>query len=195
MVKRIVVIQGHPDPDPARFCDALALAYQRGALAAGHEVLLIRAGERDIPLLRSQSDFEQGKCPETLADIQRAILHAQHIVIVFPLWLGGAPALLKALLEQVMRPGAVFEPGRTGRWPQGRLRGISARVVVTMAMPALVYRLWYRAAGVKSLIRSILNFVGVSPVATSYIGMVAGGSPADRERWLRRMEEFGTRAA
>lgn len=195
MGKRIVVLQGHPDPDPARFCNALALAYQRGAAAAGHEVLLIRAGERDIPLLRSQWDFEQGDCPPALADIQRAIIEAQHLVIVFPLWLGGAPALLKALLEQVMRPGAVFEPGRPGRWPQGRLRQVSARVVVTMSTPALIYRFWYRAAGVKSLTRSILNFVGVSPVATSYIGNVAGSPPADRERWLQRMEEFGKRAA
>ena len=36
---------------------------------------------------------------------QRAIASAEHIVIFFPLWLGTMPALLKAFLEQVLRPG------------------------------------------------------------------------------------------
>ena len=65
----------------------------------------------------------------------------------FPLWLGSLPALLKAFLEQVLRPGFAFD---TGKAFSGRLKGRSARVIVTMGMPAWVYRLWFHARGTGS---------------------------------------------
>jgi putative NADPH-quinone reductase len=48
------------------------------------------------------------------------------------------PVLLKAFLEQVMRPGVALECRKHG-FPRGLLAGHSARLVVTMGMPALIY--------------------------------------------------------
>ena len=52
------------------------------------------------------------------------------------------PALLKAFLEQVMRPGVALENRKHG-FPRGLLARRSARLVVTMGMPALIYRSTY----------------------------------------------------
>ena len=79
---------------------------------------------------------------------------------IYPLWLGTMPAALKALLEQSLRPD--FAMDYTGRWPAGRLKGRSARVVVTMGMPELAYRWWFGAHSLKSLERNVLKFVGIS---------------------------------
>jgi putative NADPH-quinone reductase len=84
-----------------------------------------------------------------------AIVSAQHLVIVFPLWHGTMPALLKAFLEQVMRPGVALEYRKHG-FSRGLLAGRSVRLVVTMGMPALIYRWYFRAHGVRGLERSIL---------------------------------------
>jgi len=39
--RRVVIIQGHPDPDGQRFCRALADAYERGAEESGCQVKII----------------------------------------------------------------------------------------------------------------------------------------------------------
>jgi Flavodoxin-like fold len=48
---------------------------------------------------------------------------------VFPLWHGTMPALLKAFLEHVMRPGVALQYCQHG-FPKGLLTGCSGRLVV-----------------------------------------------------------------
>jgi putative NADPH-quinone reductase len=117
-------------------------------------------------------------------------------VLFFPLWLGDMPALLKGFLEQVARPGFAFKynEGRTAFTEKG-LKGRSARIVVTMGMPALVYRWYFRAHSVKSLERNILGFVGIAPVSETLIGMVGNMKPEDGQKWLRKLTALGRSAA
>jgi putative NADPH-quinone reductase len=195
MVTKVLLIQGHPDASRLHFGHALEDAYAVGAAAGGHEVRRTRVAELDFPLLRSQHEWEQGTLPPGLADAQQAILWAEHIMLFFPLWLGDMPALLKAFLEQVARPGFAFGEERGNPFAHKKLAGRSARVVVTMGMPAAVYRWVYRAHSVKSLERNILGFVGIAPIDESLVGMVGAMSPKIAERWLATMRKLGARAA
>ncbi|WP_448664799.1 NAD(P)H-dependent oxidoreductase [Sphingomonas sp. CJ20] len=188
MTKRITIIDGHPDPDPARYVHALAEAYAAGAAEVGHQVRRIAISAIDIPFLRSQQDWREGVPGPDIAAAQDAIGWAEHIVLLYPLWLGDVPALLKAFLEQVARPGFALEYGATG--PRPLLKGRTAHVVVTMGMPGFVYRLVYGAHSLKSLRRNILNTAGIRPVNESVIGMVEGDAGA-RAEWLVRMRDFG----
>jgi len=101
MSHRIAVIQGHPDAAGAHYGHTLADAYAQGALAAGHALRRIEVAQIDFPWLRSKAEWEQGALPVSLQEAQAAIQWANHLVFVFPLWLGGMPALLKGFLEQV----------------------------------------------------------------------------------------------
>ena len=164
MSRRILILQGHPDTSAPHFCHALAEAYAEGARQAGHEVRSIDVAQLDFPLLRSKAEWEHGPLPPALLPVQQAIAEAGHLVLFFPLWLGGMPALVKGFLEQVARPG--FALAKDEEHPFGRklLTGRSARIVVTMGMPALVYRWYFRAHSIKALERNILGFVGIGPV-------------------------------
>lgn len=193
MSKRIVLIQGHPDRRAPHFCHALEDAYARGAAEAGHEVRRVQVAGLEFPLLRSQHEWEHETLPPGLLDAQQAIGWAEHILLFFPLWLGDMPAMLKGFLEQVARPGFAFHGERDAFTAKG-LKGRSARVVVTMGMPALVYRWYLRAHSVKSLERNILGFVGIAPVDETLIGGAGNLKPADAEKWLRKMEALGRRA-
>src|SRR5690606_30737959 len=104
----------------------------------------IDVAELDFPLLRTQSDFKDGPVPADIAAAQSAIAAADHVVIIYPLWLGTMPALLKAFFEQTFRPGFAFEYLPKGRWRKN-LTGKSARIVITMGMPAFAYRWFFRA--------------------------------------------------
>jgi putative NADPH-quinone reductase len=150
----------------------------------------IEVARLDFPILRTQEDFEHGRLPESLVEAQRAIISAQHLAIFFPLWHGTMPALLKAFIEQVMRPGIALEYRQRG-FPRGLLTDRSARLIVTMGMPALIYRWYFRAHGVRGLERSVLKFAGMRPVRETLLGMVDAASDAKRRGWLDRMRGYG----
>lgn len=187
---RIGIIDGHPDGDPARFCHALADAYADGARQAGHEVRLLRLADLDFPILLDRVSWEAPHACSDLTDAQDLVAWAEHLVIVHPLWLGAQPARLKALFEQVFRPGFAFKAGRA---MTGRLTGRSARIIVTMGMPALVYRLWFGAHGLHALKRNVLAFVGIRPIRDTLIGNIEGLTLEGRKAWLSSVKALGAR--
>lgn len=190
MTKRIVIIQGHPDPDEARYCHALASAYKDGAISAGHEVKTIDIAGLDFPILRSRAEWENEPPLADIKNAQNAMAWAQHVVIIYPLWLGGMPALLKGFLEQLMRPDFAFKGELMMGKTESPLSGRSARIVVTMGMPAFFYRWYYGAHSLKSLERNILHFVGMGPIRESLIGLVEGEEES-REKWLAKVRALG----
>jgi putative NADPH-quinone reductase len=195
MSKRILLIQGHPDASQPHLCHALAASYNAGAQSAGHAVRHANVAELNFPLLRSQQDWEKGVVPASLKAAQDDIGWAEHIVFFFPLWLGDMPAMLKGFLEQVARPGFAFTYEEGGSpWGKKGLTGRTARVVVTMGMPALVYRWYFRAHSVKALERNILGFVGIAPVHETLIGMTGGMKIDDATKWLTKLKRLGERA-
>ena len=193
MPRHVAIIQGHPDPAGGRLCHALANAYAEGAREAGHTVSRIDLARIDFPLLRTQIDFQEGVMPPSLNKARDALTAADHIVFVFPLWLGTMPALVKAFLEQVMRPGVAFEYQPNGL-PKKLLAGRSARLVVTMGMPVAAYRWFFFEHGLKGLERNVLHFVGIKPIRESLFGSVDSATESRKRGWVRRMTELGRKA-
>ncbi len=136
----------------------------KGAEDGGHEVKRIDVAQLEFPILRTKDDFEKGVAPDAIKQAQATISWADHLVILYPLWLGSMPALLKAFLEQVLRPGFAFEYQKSGGIAKKLLTGRSARIVVTMGMPAFVYRWVFFAHSLKSLRRNTLWFCGIGPI-------------------------------
>ena len=190
MAKRIALIQGHPDPAGGHFVHALASAYEGAARDAGHEVKRIDIARLDFPLLHNAQEWEWKPPTPSVVQAQQAIAWAEHLVILYPLWLGDMPALLKGFFEQALRPGFAIGKAAPGRMWKKLLKGRSARIVVTMGMPAFFYSVYYRAHSLKSLKRNILEFCGIAPVRTTVIGMVEGRKEA-REDWLMKLSVLG----
>lgn len=192
---RILIIRAHPDP-ARHFADALVEAYVQGAGEGGHSVEVLDIARLDIPLLRSPADWMQ---PSTSADMRAAqekVREAEHLVFVYPLWLGDMPALLKAFLEQVSCAGgmvALKTPDGRGGWDQ-KLKGKSARLFVTMGMPGFVYRWIFGAHSLKSFERNILKFAGCKPVRSTIIGSIEGEARG-REEALAEARALGRQAA
>jgi putative NADPH-quinone reductase len=189
--RRILIIQGHPDPDRPHLGHALSNAYAEGARTAGHELRETVLARLDFPLLRSQQEWEHGKLPAVLQAAQDDIGWCEHIVLCFPLWLGDMPALVKGFLEQVARPGFAFRRDAKNPFDAKALTGRSARVVVTMGMPALMYRYYFRAHSVKNLERNILGFVGIAPVRETLIGLVDSMDERARAAWSTKLKRLG----
>jgi putative NADPH-quinone reductase len=189
MSRRVCIIQGHPSQGEMHFCHALAKAYDDGAIVAGHQVKSIAVAELDFPLLRSKRDWDNGEVPPAIAAAQQDIAWSQHLVIIHPLWIGMMPATLKGFVEQVYRPGFAVSQGKDGQWAK-LLKGRSARIIVTMGMPALIYRWYFGAHSLKSL-KQNLALTGIKPCRHTLIGSVEAMGDAKRRQWLASVRALG----
>jgi len=189
MEKRILVILGHPSTG-STYCRALWAAYSEAAKAAGHAVRRLDVSSLEFPWIRDKQQFHEETPPPAILAGQQDLAWAQHVVIVYPLWLGLPPAHFKAFLEQLLRPGFAHV-AKEGGLPKGALRGKSARLFVTMGMPAPAYRWFFLAHGHRALKRNVLAFCGIGPIRDCFIGGVEAKDPARRGRWLAKAAELG----
>lgn len=190
---QICLINAHPDPAPERFCFALADAYQTSAEAAGHAVSRFEVGALEIPFLDSAEAFKSPP-PVALQPIRDALSAADHLVLIYPLWMGTLPAKAKALLEQMARAGFFLDTaGDSSKWPAQKMKGKSARVIVTMGMPGFAYRLIFRAHSLKGLESGVLKMSGFKPVRDTVLGGVEL-SAEGRAKMLDKVGALGAKA-
>lgn len=186
---KILIVQGHPDAAHPHLCHALADSYRDNARDAGHDVETIDVGALDVPVLTSKAEWMGPPRQAFILDGQKAIERAEHIVFIYPLWLGSMPAQLKAWLEQVLREDFAFQTDNTG-W-HAKLGGRSARIIVTMGMPSAVYRWFFFAHSLRSFDRSILKFCGIKPVGWSIFGSAEDPSGKTQKAFLAQTARNG----
>jgi putative NADPH-quinone reductase len=187
--KRILIVVGNPLRQT--LCDALANEYAQGAESAGHRVTTVLLADLQFdPILREGYRREQKLEPELKA-VAQELAACNHLVLVFPLWCGDMPALLKGFIERILQPDLIARQNTEGEMNWRLFSGKTAHIVMTMGMPASIYRFWYGAHALKLLKNNILKFIGIKPVRETLFGMVTTVAPAKRARWLRQMHQFG----
>lgn len=190
---KVCVLHGHPHGDAGHLCAALGKAYVDGAREAGHEVEQIRLAELTFDLLSNPDDFSAPP-PEPILSEREKIAACDHLLVVFPLWLGSAPARLRGFFEQAARASFFLADGDAEHAPGGKMKGKSARLVVTMGMPGLVYKTWFGAHSLKGIEKGVFGMAGFKPVEHTIFGMVEGDDDARRRKWLDEMFALGAKA-
>ncbi|MCL2021329.1 MAG: NAD(P)H-dependent oxidoreductase [Betaproteobacteria bacterium] len=192
MGRRILIIQGHPAEQS--LCKALAKEYEQGAQESGHTVriLTVRNLKFDPVLHEGYKTVQPLEADLVLA--QSEIRSADHIVIVFPTWWGGMPALLKGFIDRVFLPGFAFQYRQGSPWWDKLLKGKSAHIIATMDTPPWYFRIFYRDAGINQIRRMILQYCGVDPVKVTRIGRVKDTTDAWKNAWLSKVRVFGRNA-
>jgi putative NADPH-quinone reductase len=190
---KIMIVVGHPYADS--YCEALGEAYRRGAEEGGHQAQLFALARMSFDaILRMGYRGEQLLEPDLVA-ARQALKACDHLVLVFPLWCGDMPAILKGFIERVLQPDllAIHAAGSKADWKV--LKGKSARVIMTMGMPGWFYRWYFGAHALKIVRRNILHFTGVKPVRSLIYGMIEAVSDDTRKEWLREVEALGHQAS
>ena len=191
MRKKILLILAHPAH--ASFCGALARAYLEGANKSGAEVReLVLADLRFDPVLVANPADPLPLEPD-LVRAQDDIRWAEHLVFVYPIMWGTIPALLKGFIERTFLPGfAVNFRQNSPLWDK-LLKGRSARLIVTMNTPSLIYRLAFGKPGHNTMKKAILKFCGIKPVHITEMASVQRSSKEKRERWIAIARELGAK--
>lgn len=194
MTRTVCIIQGHPHGGGKHFCHAIAEAYADGAKVGGARVRRIDLGDMNFPFLRNPADFGSAP-PEVILAAQQAIKSADHLVVIYPLWLGTMPAIVKAFFEQLCRNNFAIAADAKSGWPRQMLKGKSARVIVTMGMPAAAYKLVFGAHGVRGFESGILGMAGIKPISETLLGGVGALSRTKAEALLARIRRLGEKLA
>ncbi|MCP9765401.1 NAD(P)H-dependent oxidoreductase [Lacihabitans soyangensis] len=188
-MKKTLIIQGHPDSES--YCRALANAYKVGAINAGAEVQEIIVSDLKF---NPNLEFGYRKRTELESDLlaaQEKIKWAEHLVIIYPLWWGGMPALLKGFFDRAFLPGFAFQKRENSVWWDKYLTGKSARIITTMDQPAWYHWLIYGEPAHKALKKMILEFCGIKPVKITSIGPIRFSKDELRKKYLEKVKALG----
>ncbi len=189
MSKNILIINGHPLHDS--FCSALGKAYCKGAESRGSSCQTIVLSDLEFdPLLRHAYRKEQPLEPD-LKKAQELIRWSDHLIIVYPVWWGTMPALLKGFIDRIFLPHFAFKYRKFFPLPVKLLRGRSASLLITLDSPPIIYSLIFKKPGIQSLKKSVLEFSGFRPVRVKMFGPVRNSSNARREKWLKKARNLG----
>lgn len=188
-MKKILLIQGHPDRESFNF--ALSEAYKKGAKSSGAEVReLIVADLKFNPNLqfgyRQRTELE----PDLL-EAQKQIKWAEHIVLIHPVWWGSIPAILKGFFDRVFIPGFAFKKRENSVWWDKYLTGKTGHIISTMDQPGWYYSLVYGKPSTNALKKLTFEFCGISPVKVTAVGPLRLSTEAKRAAFLKKIEVAG----
>jgi putative NADPH-quinone reductase len=168
--ERLLVVNGHPDPRPERFCAALCQACLAGATEAGREADIIALGAV-FPANGSGTEGELAHALELLRQPAR-------LTVIFPLWLDKPPEIVTRFLEQVER--------------DAQIKSRHAHIVATMSLPAFAHRSMVRQS--EYVLRN-MSLPGLDIDALNFVGSIDTISQARREEWLYRLRRLGNGGA
>jgi len=188
-MKKILILQGHPDAES--YCRSLSKAYKTGALESGAIVDEIVISDLQF---NPNLAFGYRKRTELEADLVLAwekIKIADHLVIVYPLWWGGMPALMKGFFDRLFLPGFAFQKRDNSLLWDKLLKGKSARLITTMDQPPWYFWLVYWAPAHRALKNTILEFCGIKPVSITSIGPIRLSTEEFRKSKLEKVRKLG----
>ncbi len=190
MSRKILIVNGNPKE--RNFCKELANSYKEAAEGK------FKLRYHQLANMAFESDLEGGYDTDTdleedLQEFQKAIVWADHVVIVTPVWWGSIPAKLKGLIDRTFLPGFAFKYHEGKLVPEKLLKNKTARIVMTMDTPPWYFRIFQGAPALKQLKITTLQFSGFKKVRNTMVGPVLGSSQKKRKQWINTMRMLGER--
>ena len=174
--KKLLLINGHPDPSPNRYCSALCDAYEEGAADGGRQIKRFNIGTRTGAVDDTPADSRAlGKFIAEWAD---------QLTVIFPLWLNKPPLGLSNLFQKMLSERELTRSSLVHR---------HFRMIITMDMPAFAHRAVLRCKESSEDLRRKVSLAGLVADDLVFIGSIGTASDELRRDWLDAVREFGER--
>jgi len=181
---KAAVINTHPNPDS--FTYEVREAVIEVLQEQGHDVQL-----RDLYTLQfnpvlMQEEFvatKEGNVPEDVRVEQEYIRWADCLILIYPLWWGSLPALLKGYIDRVFSYGFAYT--MDGGTIQGGLTGKKAILFTTMGNSEEHYREVQMFEAMKKTVdEGIFAFAGIEVLEHLYFASVTSVGDEERQQML-----------
>jgi putative NADPH-quinone reductase len=188
---RVHVVYAHPSP--TSFAAAIHRQVVDSLTAVGHEVddLDLYAENFQPALTREEREvhYKAGPNLGTVDTYVERLRAAEALVLCFPTWWYGMPAILKGWFDRVWLPGVAFHnPPEGGAIRRGLTNIRKLAVVTTYNAPWWFIRLYMQEPGKKVLMRGVTRLI--APRArTQFIAHydMLRSTDASRKRFLERV--------
>ncbi len=161
-LRRCLIVRAHPLGDSLNA--HLGAQATAAAQAAGWQVVvrdLYASGFAPSLSAGERASYYTGFAGEAVADEQAELALAEILILIFPTWWSGFPAILKGWFDRVWAPGTAFDhsPGFGPMLP--RLQGLrEVLAITTMGAPA-----WVDWLVLRRPLRRILTWGIIRPCA------------------------------
>ncbi len=179
--------------NPKSFTKAIVDEVEAAATERGDEIKIIDLyGENFNPVLAFpdiQHQFMGKEAPADVIKYQDMVTWADHMTIVYPLWWGHMPAMLKGFFDRVFSNGFAYAYGEDGV-PKGLLGGKTAHLFVNTGNPSD----YYEQSGMHKALNRVVDegIFGFSAMEskTTFFGSVATGPDELRKGYLDNAKEI-----
>ncbi len=136
-MKKILIINGHPDKDSFNF--GIANAYKKGAEQSDSEIKEIIIRDLQFNPNLQYGYHERTDLEPDLLEAWKKIKWADHLVWVHPVWWGGLQAITKGFIDRVFFPDFAFKYRDNSVWWDKLLKGKTAHIITTLDQPRWYY--------------------------------------------------------
>ena len=193
---KVFILLGHPNAD-GTLSSQFADHYERQALLGGHEVRRTNLGALSFDPILHKGYREIQPLESDLTKLQEDIKWCEHFVLVYPLWWGSVPALLKGLIDRMWLPAFAYRFIKTkdGKNTMGwhrLLKGRSARMIVLLKNFAWLEHFMY-GDFTSDVANVVLRFSGFKTKVTE-IGNSEALTDKAKARWMKKIGKLATKA-
>ncbi|MGL4185200.1 MAG: NAD(P)H-dependent oxidoreductase [Thiotrichaceae bacterium] len=192
---RVLIVYAHPNANS--FNHAMLAACERGLTQAGHEIQVKNLYAEQFDPVLTANDLallQTGVIPSKIQHEQQALLWAEGLIFIYPLWWYERPAILKGWFDQILTNGVAYTYSAAG--VEGLLKHQKALVLITAGgsegyfqdtnSVELIYR---------SMTEGTLQYCGIQNVQHQVYYNVPSLSAPDRQQILQDIEQFGANFA
>jgi putative NADPH-quinone reductase len=186
---KVLVVRAHPLEDS--FNGALLERTLAGLQRAGHVTDLVDLYADDFdPRLRAderRTYHDAASVPAEIAPYAARLRAAEALVLVFPVWCFGVPAILKGFFDRVLRPGVAFEYENNVVRPRlQNIRRLAA--VTTYGRPR--WMVWYVGNLPRRQVTRYVRWFCHPSAKATYLAHyhMNASTPASREAYLAKVE-------
>lgn len=185
-----LIISAHPNE--GSFSNALADALKKDSEHNDVKVVVRNLYDLDFNPVLTSDDLAQIKNGDTPADIakeQKILGESDIISLVYPLWWGSFPAVLKGYFDRVLTNGFAFEITSNGA--EGLLKGKKAFLHTSMGNSVEEYE----DKGILKAFRQIhgqevFGFVGIEVAGHLFYPRISESSPEMKDKYIEEALGF-----
>lgn len=193
-VKKILIINGNPARERTTFSAAIAGNYLHHAEKAEHTVKSIKLSGLSFDPIQHEGYAKEQPLEPDLLTLRNAMVDAEHWVLIFPLWYGLPPALVKGFIERIFVKGFAFDFNGLYPVPLSILKGKTVRVIITCSMPNFVYD-WLSGKPTNKALQTLFNLCGMKVSGFTIFGSITetlSTTPNRYNGYFEKLRELGT---
>jgi len=133
--------------------------------------------------------FASGKTTDVLVEkYQQAILAAEKLIFIFPVWWNDLPAIVKGFIDKVMKKEFAYEITNVGI--KGKLNNIKEVVVYTTATSPKWYLKFFAGNAIKKVfLKATIKQIGIKKTRWYHLGKINSISTEKRVDFLNNIKK------